>query len=375
MKAVLNFIKKDAVLTAAWVLAVISAFFVRPDAGYLDCIDWRSLGILWSLMVIMQALRDNGLFVRIGAWLLEKTTSIRQLIAVLIFLCFVSSMFITNDVALITFVPFAILILKQCGRSDLTILTLVLQTVAANLGSMLTPVGNPQNLYLYGISGMGIGAFFMNMLPYTMLSALLLGGFILAVKRGDPGTDGTVMVEGQDALPELNRRKLVLFLALFVLALLTVLRLVPFYVLAAVVLVSAAIAERRTLKEVDYALLLTFVGFFIFTGNMARIAPVREALETVVRGHEVIAGVLASQFISNVPAALMLSGFTGEYAALILGVNFGGLGTLIASMASLISYKQFAGTSSGMTGRYLGVFTAVNLIFLAVLLAAFFVIR
>ena len=370
MKEVWRFIKKDAVLTAAWVLAAISVIFVHPDAGYVGYIDWRSLGILWSLMIIMQGFQDNRLFTRIGSLLLRKTGSIRQLTAVLVFLCFVSSMLITNDVALITFVPFAVLILKQYGREDLLIPTLVLQTVAANLGSMLTPVGNPQNLYLYGISGMSIGEFMFHMLPCTVLAAVMLGISVLLLKTGKGSGKGMCLPDTEGSIPKLDKGRITVFLLLFLLALLTVLRLIPYYILVLAVLVSVLVIERKTLKEVDYALLLTFVGFFIFTGNMARISAVRAALEAVVGGHELLAGVLASQCISNVPAALLLSGFTDEYPALLLGVNFGGLGTLIASMASLISYKQFARVCRGQTVKYLVCFTEVNVIFLAVLLAA-----
>lgn len=368
MKKIWSFIKRDAVLTAAWVLAAVSAFIVPPDAGYVGYVDLRSLGILWSLMVIMQVFRDNGIFVRIGSLLLSKTGSVRSLAAVLVFLCFISSMLITNDVALITFVPFAVLVLRQCGSERLIMPTLVLQTVAANLGSMLTPVGNPQNLYLYGISGMSMRDFVVTMLPYTLLAAGLLAVCVLLLRTGK-GEAKTVLSGEQTDAPPMKAGKLAVFGALFALALLTVLRVVPYYVLAAAVLAGALIFERRAVKEVDYALLLTFVGFFIFTGNMARVPVVSEALRGAVGGHEVAAGVLVSQCISNVPAALLLSGFTGDYSALLLGVNIGGLGTLIASMASLISYKQFAREFGGQTKRYLLRFTAVNLVFLGALLA------
>lgn len=186
MKQVIAFLKKETVLTIAWLLALASMAFVPVSKAYLDYIDWRSLGILWGLMVIMKGLQNIGFFSRIGMALLKRTGKVWQLAACLIFLCFFSSMLITNDVALLTFVPFAILMLNKCGRRDLMIPIIVLQTIAANLGSMLTPVGNPQNLYLYGLSGMGMGEFILHMLPLTLLSGLLLAGSIAMFKgRGD----------------------------------------------------------------------------------------------------------------------------------------------------------------------------------------------
>lgn len=365
----LHLVKKDPVLTAAWLLALLSAFFVPPDRRYADYIDWRSLGILWSLMVVMQGLRACGVFDRIGARLLSRAERVRTLVAVLIFLCFFSAMFITNDVALITFVPFAVLVLQNCGREDLLLMTVVLQTVAANLGSMLTPVGNPQNLYLYGLSGMSVGVFLRILFPYTLLSGGLLLLFVFGMKAG-----GKANAEVEKALPPMQKGRVALLFALFLLTLLAVMRVLPVLIPVLAVLAVALIWEREAFRRADYALLLTFIGFFIFTGNIARIPAVHDTLATLVGGHELVTGVLASQCISNVPAALLLAGFTENYEDLLLGVNFGGLGTLIASMASLISYKQFTAACAGQTKRYIGRFTLVNLLFLGVLLAARFLL-
>lgn len=373
MKQILRFIKKETVLTIAWAAAIISAFFVPPDPGYLDYIDLRSLGILWSLMVIMEGLKENGFFSRIGSAVLKKTHRAGQLAAVLIFLCFFLSMLITNDVALITFVPFALYMLKQTDREDLLIPVVVLQTIAANLGSMLTPVGNPQNLYLYGLSGMSIGAFLRLMLPY---SALTLGILIISIcflkRKNEPIRE--VPAEKTTAAKAAGRNR-ILYGCLFVLALLVVMRWIPYWILAGAVLVVALWIGRRALISVDYALLLTFVGFFIFTGNLGNIPAVRQFLTTMIGGREVITGVISSQAISNVPAALLLSRFTQEYSGLIIGVNLGGLGTLIASMASLISFKVLAHNYNEKKGRYLGWFTLMNLICLGLLLALYYAIR
>lgn len=369
MKKVLAFIKRETVLTVAWVLAILSTFFTPPDAAYIGYIDFRSLGILWGLMVIMQGLRKNGLFERIGLILLTKTQKVWQLCAVLIFLCFFGGMLITNDVALITFVPFAVLMLAQAKQEQLMIPTVVLQTIAANLGSMLTPIGNPQNLYLYGLSGMSLGEFVLWMLPYTVLSGILLVLSLLLL----PGKTVRVCanVEAKAGASDKGTKyRIALYLVLFAVALLAVARVLDYRWLLAIVFVTVLVMENKVLVQVDYALLLTFVGFFIFTGNMGRIPVVEQALAVLVEGREIGVGVAVSQCISNVPAALLLSEFTGDYKALLLGVNIGGLGTLIASMASLISYKIFVNEYSGKKGRYFAWFTTANVVYLVILMTA-----
>ena len=369
MKRVVSFIKKETVLLAAWVLALISAFFVTPSRAYLGYIDFRSLGILWSLMVIMQGLKQNGVFSFAGTRLLAKTRKVWQLSAVLIFLCFFCSMFITNDVALITFVPFAVMMLQSCKKEELMIPVIVLQTVAANLGSMLTPIGNPQNLYLFGISQMGVGEFVRFMLPYTILSGVLLIVCICFLKGKSDPVDAAIS-EKELLTNERGRvEKACVYTGLFVLSLFVVGRVLDYRYMVAIVFVVVFFMEKKTIFHVDYSLLLTFVGFFIFTGNMGKIQTVSNLLQQVIQGREVVLGVLISQCISNVPATLLLSGFTEEYKKLLLGVNIGGLGTLIASMASLISYKIFANTCNKEKGRYFIHFTMINIVFLIVLLA------
>ena len=367
MKRIIYYLKKDIVLTVSWVLAAASAFLVKPDKGYAGYIDWRSLGILWSLMIITNGYMNNGIFEKIGHALLVRTRKMWQLVSVLVALCFFSSMLITNDVSLITFVPFAIMMLKQCDRQELMIPVVVLQTIAANLGSMLTPIGNPQNLYLYGLAGVGAGQFIIWLLPYTVVSAVLLIISILFLKNknADVSMKDTDDNSGQKATPV----NVLLYTILFVVALLVVARVFPWYVLTVLVFVTTFIIERNVLLKADYALLLTFVGFFIFTGNMGRIQPVALFLSGIADGREIGVGIITSQCISNVPAALLLSGFTHNIKSLALGVNIGGLGTLIASMASLISYKQYVNEVPDGKGKYFVTFTVYNVIFLIVLYA------
>ena len=385
------FIKQETVLAVATILAVISAFFVPPSKEYLEYIDWRVLGILLSLMIIMAGLQKTGLFDSIGAKLLGKTSTTRQLAFILVFLCFFFSMLITNDVALFTFVPFAMIMLKKCKQEKLLIPVLVLQTIAANLGSMLTPIGNPQNLYLYNLSGMGMGEFIGVMLPYTVISGVMLCIAIVICCKKEPITevaiesvqesrnkgDGNLNPEKRKALQEKealekgrNLIKNTVYITLFVLSLCVVVHLVPFEMVLLAVILLVFNMDRKVLTQVDYCLLLTFIAFFIFTGNMGNISMVRDTLQQLVAGKELAIGVISSQAISNVPAALLLSGFTSDYRELLIGVNLGGLGTLIASMASLISYKLFAKDYNDQKGKYFRWFTIANVVFLAVLAVA-----
>ena len=376
MKQIWTFFKKEIVLTVAWILAFVSAFFVVPDKTYLQYIDFRSLGILWSLMVVMEGMKEHGIFDRTGMWLLQKTKKEGQIYFVLVFVCFFSSMFITNDVALITFVPFTVLMLQKCNKEKQMIPVIVLQTIAANLGSMMTPIGNPQNLYLYGLSGMSLGTFVLNMLPYTILSGILLvGSLIILCKKADDGKNSVVMTEMNDPTSQGNEplsKKVMVYGILFLLALLVVARILPYQILVVFVLVTVLCMERKILIQIDYALLFTFLGFFIFTGNMGRIESVKNFFAGIIAGREIGVSVVLSQCISNVPAALLLSGFTENYKQLLLGVNFGGLGTLIASLASLISYKIYANVYCEKKSAYFMYFTKMNLLFLGILLVVSF---
>ena len=368
MKKIISFMKKETVLTIATLLAVVSAFFVKPDRQYIGYIDFRTLGILFGLMVIMQGFQRTGLFDRIGKSLLQKTGKLWQLILVLVMLCFFFSMLITNDVSLLTFVPFSILVLKKCGQEQAMIPTVILQTVAANLGSMLTPIGNPQNLYLYGLMDCSIPEFMGILLPYTVMTFVLLLLSLLCI-RGKGQEISCRMEEGTEIKQSRKHRNLIYGL-LFLLALLVVARILPYGVLVTAVFLYTIIFDREALKGADYALLVTFVSFFILIGNLGRISLIREALERFVSGREILTGILASQVISNVPAAVLLSGFTENYRDLLVGVNLGGLGTLIASMASLISFKLYTKCYKENRGRYLRWFTLVNIIYLFLLLTA-----
>ena len=351
-------------MVVAIILAVISAFYNHPGKEYLGFIDFRVLGILLSLMLVMAGLQLNGIFKKLGEMLIGRCDNTRRLAQALIFMCFVSSMLLTNDVALITFVPFALLTLKMSKKEYLIIPTVVLQTLGANLGSMLTPMGNPQNLYLYGISGMDIGRFIMLMLPYTVVSAILLWICTFFIKR-----ENLVTVGNPENNINTNEVHVGVYISLFLLCILSVLRIVEWYIVTLVVLAVTAIIDRRVFRKTDYSLLLTFIAFFIFIGNMGQIDAIRKFLSSLIEGRELLVSIVSSQVVSNVPAALLLSGFTSDYRQLIIGTNLGGLGTLIASMASLISYKQVVNEYPDKKGKYFKCFTALNIGFLVILMA------
>ncbi len=373
MSQALNLVRRDPVLAVATVLAVASCALVPPDAGYLEYVDFRTLGLLFCLMATMAGLSRAGVFRAAGRALVARLHSGTGVVMGLVLLPFVASMLVTNDVSLIAFVPFALLVLRMLGIADASVFTVVMMTVAANLGSMLTPIGNPQNLYLYSASGMGVLEFVGLMLPYALVSAVLLVACVLAYGARRHGLP--VKAEEERALPaageldseRVRKRSVAPWAALFALSLLAVARVLSVSALLAVVVVVALAADRRVLREVDYGLLLTFVAFFVFVGNVGRVGAVDGLLSSVVSGNELIASVAASQVVSNVPAALLLSGFSSAWPALIVGTNIGGLGTLIASMASLISYKQVVAEGAGTAGAYLLRFTVVNVTFLAAL--------
>lgn len=375
-KKLCAFIKKETVLTVAIVLAVISAVPVVPDKTYAGYIDFRTLSILFCLMAVMAGLQKLGVFRKVAGMLLRHTHNTVQLVEVLVLLCFFFSMVITNDVSLITFVPFTFIVLRLSGEDamkKLAVPVIILQTIAANLGSMLTPIGNPQNLYLYGKAQMSAGAFILLMLPYSLVSLLLLVlCAAVTAKRSKISVQGVTTVSlGDNVESETAERKgylLPMYLLLFLLCLFTVARVIPYPVTLVIVAAAVLILDRSTITKVDYSLLLTFVGFFVFIGNMGRMPAFRDFLQGIIGGREVMTSVIASQVISNVPAALLLSGFTEDVQALIVGTNLGGLGTLIASMASLISYKQVAGEIPEEKKRYFGWFTVANIAFLAILL-------
>ena len=368
MKSLLTFMKKEAVLCAAGLLAVISAFIVPPSVAYLKYIDYRVLALLFGLMLVVAGFQSIGFFRYLGDRLLAKASCTRHLCLLLVFLCFFSSMLITNDVALLTFVPFAVMLFAMAGEAKLLIPVVVLQTIAANLGSMLTPIGNPQNLYLYSTYAFSPADFVLHMLPLSALSAgLLLLCSILLPNRplaapADQNSSPAVKIPAAG--------KLISYTLLFLVCLLCVFRLISWPVMLGILVCVVFFLDRKLFRSIDYFLLLTFVCFFLFIGNMQRIPAISDLLRSLITGRELLLGALFSQCISNVPAAILLSGFTDQALPLLYGVNVGGLGTLIASLASVISYRLYSGSRNARKGAYLKVFTLYNVLFVVVLYIA-----
>ena len=361
MNRVIDFVKKEIVLIISFVLAIISMFFVSPSERYIDYIDRRTLGLLFCLMTIMAGLNRLGIFKLLAEKLVHKVHTIRGVTVTLVLLCFFISMIITNDVTLITFVPFTIILLEISHQKSKLIYIVTLETISANLGSMTTPIGNPQNLYLFSSYNMNIDEFIIAIIPYSVLSLVLL--VVLSLFVGNESI--TVEKELNRVKDSKNSFLPIMYGILFILALFSVFKILDYRVLLGVLLIAILSLDRITLIKVDYSLIFTFVFLFIFIGNLGNIEYIHNFLQGIIIGNEVWVGVLSSQIFSNVPASILLSKFTDNGSALLIGVNIGGLGTLIASMASLISFK-FLQNENIKISRYIIVFTFMNLVFLGI---------
>lgn len=371
-KQILKFVKREGVLTIALVLAVLSMFVIPPDRQYVEYIDYKTIGLLFCLMTVMAGLQKLGIFRWLGEKLLSHVRKSQSVAAVLIFLCFFTSMFITNDVSLITFVPFSMIVLELAKLEEMLIPVVVLQTIAANLGSMMLPFGNPQNLYLYGKSGYGILQFVEVIFPYGIAAFFLLLISICFLKKKPV----QMMQITENSLKEKRQKeKILVYVILFFLCILAVAHYIDWRGVCIIVLLTVFFVDKTLFGSVDYSLLFTFVFFFLFIGNLGRIPFFCRLLKAILEGNEMITAVLASQIISNVPAALLLSGFTKQWKALIIGANLGGLGTLIASMASLISYKQIAQKKPEYKKKYVIFFTILNILYLLVLMTMWIILE
>lgn len=357
--------KGEAVLCIALLLSLLSMLLVPPDAAYAGYIDPGVLLLLFSLMAVVQGFFRCNLFQALAARLLAGEKPLRLICLLLVLLPFFFSMLVTNDVALIALVPFSFLALRLLGEERLMLRICALQTVAANLGSMATPVGNPQNLFLYARYALSAGAFFRVALPFSLLSLLLVGAGAL-FSAGPQKARVRFETPARIASPW----RLCGYVCLFALSLLSVFRAVHQAVPAAAALLFLLLFDRPLLRRIDYGLLATFVCFFVFSGNLGRIEAVRALLSGLLQNNALLTAVLASQFISNVPAAILLSGFTADWPALLAGVNIGGLGTPIASLASLISLRLYLSEPGARAGRYLLTFTAINALCLLLLLGS-----
>ena len=331
---IFNFFKKEIIFSISLILAIVSCFFVKPSLDYLNYINWETIALLFIIMLIVEILKNLSVFEILVRRLLTKVANTRGLVLFLVFTCFFSSIFITNDVSLIIFVPFTLLALRKVARLDLIIFTVSLETIAANVGCMVLPIGAPHNIVMYTVSHIPFLSFFMLLLPYIIVSVVFLVALSFFIPKDDIDLPAMSKIE-------VDRNHFL----------------------------------KRVFLGVDYFLLLTFIALFILIGNLENIPFFNELFKNWIVGNEVLWGVIASQFISNVPSAILLSGFSTNYEAIIIGINIGGLGTLIASMANLISYKILIREHDEFKMRYLIVFTVLNVILLAILLGTYVLIN
>ncbi len=366
-------LKNDTILVVSGVLAIASCFIIHPDKTYIDYINFKVLAILFALMLVVNALVRIGTFDYVTGRLLTKIHSEKNMSLFFVTLAYFMSMLLTNDVTLVTLVPLAIMVLSAFHDRKRLMYTLIIMTAAANLGSMLTPIGNPQNLYLFTEYRFRLGDFLIMMLPYSTASLILVLLCVVILNRTDKTVDKAVV----NVPPTPHPGMLILYSLLFIICILTVSNLLDFRIMLAIVIAVLLIADRKAFAGVDYSLLLTFIFFFVLIGNLGRVEAIHDVLSNIVDKNVVLTAVLSSQIISNVPAAMLLSAFTTNGRALTIGVNLGGLGTLIASMASLITYKFYAKLEKEEDkkgGSYLAAFTVINVVLLAVLYGMYMVL-
>lgn len=356
-------LKSRIVLIVALVAAAVTCFFVPPDGGYADYFDLDTLSCLFCTLAVVSALKRRRFFEWLATGIVTAFGNMRRVTFALVFVTYFGSMIMANDMALITFLPLGWLVLSSCGKTKYTAFVFVMQNVAANLGGMLTPFGNPQNLYLYSFFEIGAGEFFAIMAIPFAVAFVLIAGTCLVVKP-----EPIRLETHPEPAPPVWR--MIVYFVLFALSVMIVFRVFPYYVGLIVVTVALAILEPKCFLRVDYGLLLTFCAFFVFSGNLARIPAVRDLLASVVAMSPLLVGTATCQVISNVPSAVLLSRFTTDYRHLLIAVNIGGLGTPVSSLASLITLGEYRKREPGKTLRYLGLFSLINFSYLAVLIGS-----
>ncbi len=360
VEGVLRFAKKNAVMLIALLAAVITSCIVPPDKEYWGYFDFRTLTCLFCVLAVVCALKNIRFFYLLARKIVELFKTARMAVLGLVYITFIGSMLIANDMALLTFLPLGYMVLTSTDKTKYMAVTFILQNIAANLGGMLTPFGNPQNLSLYSKFAIPTGEFMGIMVAPFLLSIALITACCIFFVKAEP----LQLEEEKVSLPPVRTA---IYLALFALSILIVFRGIPYWIGLIVIPIAIFIMDKKALQKVDYGLLLTFVFFFIFSGNMARIEGVRNLFSNLLGKNTLLVSVLSCQVISNVPSAILLSQFTGNYTQLLLGVNVGGVGTLISSLASLITFKEYVKHNPGKAGKYIGIFSAFNFAFLIIL--------
>ena len=365
---VIAFVKTNAVVLIAALAAVVTSFIVPPDSEYLGYFDFKTLTCLFCVLAVVCALRNIRFFYTMAKAIIRRFKNTRLCVLALVYITFIGSMLIANDMALLTFLPLGYFVLHTTGKEKYMAFTYIMQNIAANLGGMLTPFGNPQNLYLYTKFEIPDGEFVKIMFPPFIIAISLITVLCLLFVKSEP-------LEIREKAAALPMPRVLIYLALFALSILIVFRTIPFVIGLIVIPLALLFLDRDALKRVDYGLLLTFVFFFIFSGNMARIDAVRDFFSSLLEMDTLLFGALSCQVISNVPSAILLSQFTANYRELLLGVNIGGVGTLIASLASLITFKAYTKDQPGKTLAYIIKFTAFNFLFFGVLVGFCMIFR
>lgn len=363
MKELLHFVKHNTVFVISFFAALITSFIITPDKEYLSYIDFKTIACLFSVLAVVCALKNVNFFYLLAVKIVKKFKGLRNAVTALVFVTLIGSMFIANDMALLTFLPLGYLMLHTTGNEKHMAFVFIMQNIAANLGGMLTPFGNPQNLFLYTKFEIPNGEFVSVMFPSFLLSIIIIALLCFFLPN-----DELVLAEKN---MRTDSKKTVIYLLLFVLAVLIVFRGIPYQLGTVIIIIALLFLDKKALKMVDYPLLLTFVCFFIFSGNMARIDIIKDFFEALLSKDELIVSALSCQLISNVPSAILLSEFTSNYADLLVGVNVGGIGTLISSLASLITFREYVNHNPGKAMSYIAKFSVYNfsILFILVLFA------
>lgn len=356
----LSFVKKNVVLCVAIVAAAVTSCIVPPDKTYFSYFDWKTLTCLFCVLAVVCAFKNIDFFFVLAKQIVRAFKNTRACVLALAYVTFIGSMLIANDMALLTFLPLGYFVLSSTGKKKYMAFTFIMQNIAANLGGMLTPFGNPQNLYLYTKFNIPTGEFMTVMLPPFLLSVSLITLCCFLFVKKEP-------LEIAEEKIRLPKWRTIVYGILFALSIVIVFRVIPFWIGLIVIPVALLFLDRKALKDVDYGLLFTFVAFFIFAGNMSRIPLVEKLLGSLMTKQPLLVSVLSCQVISNVPSAILLSQFTGDYAPLLLGVNIGGVGTLISSLASLITFREYASHDRAGVKKYILLFSAFNFGFLFLL--------
>lgn len=360
-EVILPFFRKNIVMLVAFTCALVTCFIIPPDSKYIEYFDLKTLSCLFCVLCVVCALKNIRFFYMIARKIVSVFKTAKISVLAIVYITFIGSMLIANDMALLTFLPLGYMVLSQTGKEKYMAFTFIMQNIAANLGGMLTPFGNPQNLYLYTKFEIPDLEFMGIMLPPFLISIAIITICCLVFVKNESLEIGKEEIK----LPKL---KTIIYLLLFALSILIVFRGIPYYIGLIIIPIFLIFMDRKALKSVDYPLLLTFVFFFIFAGNMGRIEGVRNLFSYLLEQNTLVFSTLSCQVISNVPSAILLSQFTLNYKDLLLGVNIGGVGTLISSLASLITLREYIKHNPGKAGSYILKFSLFNFGFLIILL-------